>query len=69
MFAVVAMEMYGLSAQQNGFIMSYTAAIASIMQGFGMPLLNSYFGEVQMIKLGIVVLAMAYFLLVSFARM
>ena len=65
MFAVVAIEMYGLSAQENGAIMSYTALLATLVQGGVMPWLSRRFGDVRIIKIGVVVLTAAYFLLVS----
>ena len=65
MFAVVAMEMFGLSATQNGYLMSYIGMLSMLVQGVGMGLLNRRFSELQLIQGGVFVLIWAYLALVS----
>ncbi|CAH1774902.1 unnamed protein product, partial [Owenia fusiformis] len=63
MFAILAMEKFGLAPEQNGFMMSYVGVITMIMQGFGLGILTKRFKEMSLITLSSFVLVWAYLLL------
>ncbi|XP_023340071.1 solute carrier family 22 member 18 isoform X2 [Eurytemora carolleeae] len=60
MFAVVAMEQFGLPADQNGFLMSYIGVLTLIMQGAGVALISSRISDLNIVKVSAVTLALSY---------
>lgn len=65
MFAVIAMEQFGLPPDQNGYLMSYIGVLSLLMQGFGVSLISSRMTDVNLVQFSAITLAMSYYALSS----
>jgi len=63
MFSVIAMEQFGLEADQNGFLMSYIGMLSLLMQGFGVSLISSRLSDTNILNFSAFTLTLAYFAL------
>ena len=62
---VLAIEQFGLAADQTGLVLSYVGCIALFMQGFGIPLVTSIFSDKSLLRLSAISLTIAYAVFVS----
>merc|ERR1719295_326002 len=63
MFSVIAMEQFGLPADQNGFLMSYIGMLSLLMQGLGVSLISSRFRDATILQFSVFTLVLAYYAL------
>eukprot|EP00088_Acartia_fossae_P053124 TRINITY_DN602_c2_g1_i2.p1 TRINITY_DN602_c2_g1~~TRINITY_DN602_c2_g1_i2.p1 ORF type:complete len:451 (+),score=52.78 TRINITY_DN602_c2_g1_i2:27-1379(+) len=63
MFSVIAMDVFGLAADQNGYLMSYIGVLSLIMQGFGVGLITSRMSDLSVVKFSALTLALAFYAL------
>ena len=65
---MIAIEQFGLAADQTGLVLSYVGCIALFMQGFGISLITSIFSDKTLLRLSALSLTIAYAVLVSTCR-
>lgn len=68
MFSVIAMERFGLEAEQTGMMLSYIGGVSLVMQGIGIGALTSRYSDNTLMKLSTSTLTIAYFALTLIAQ-
>jgi len=63
MFSIIAIERFGLAADQTGMVLSYIGAISLVMQGFGIGAVAKKFPEKSIMQFATFTLTLAYFIL------
>ncbi|XP_013389470.1 solute carrier family 22 member 18 [Lingula anatina] len=63
MFPVVAMTVFNLPADKNGYILSYQAVLTMLSQGFGVGFLTSRFSDGALLKFCFVIFTLSYLLM------
>jgi len=63
MFSIIAIEQFGLAADQTGMVLSYVGVISLLMQGFGIGAITTRFPEKAILQFSTVTLTIAYFIL------
>jgi OCT family organic cation transporter-like MFS transporter 18 len=64
MFAIVNIDKFGLTPQQNGYFMSYIGVLTILMQGFGVKILTKTLKESVLLKLSLAAITVGYFILI-----
>ena len=62
---VIAIEQFGLAADQTGMVLSYIGSIGLFMQGFGISLITARFADKSLLRFSTFTLTIAYAILVS----
>jgi len=63
MLSVIAMDMFGLAPDQNGYLMSYAGVLSMIMQGVGVQLFTSRMTDLSVVKFAAFTLALSFYAL------
>lgn len=61
MFSVIAMEKFGLPADQNGMVLSYIGVLSLLMQGLGIKAVTNRASDVTILKFAAATLTISYY--------